>query len=302
MEMKLEANQEKTIQKCDSVQEEIKNSLEKTIAVKLDEFKSMNTQAQDAINTSLNKNVEHFREKGKTFGDETSKIFNEQTEKIETDFYQIKDSISEGNESLVKKFKDILEDVKERFLEKIVDQVKRLRTDTANLEKTLSETLDERTDTYRSEIDSARQEFFDGVDGHVKNLDTQSHAIRDESVTKLLASIITNNKDALKTIQTNRNTTISSHKTTLAALQQKRRVQLYPRPYQSTPCSSVGWGPFVHPGILQNLPGCPRCSIHATSENHSEMPGFRAGFPAATMFSGRAPHANLMLEGGYTRH
>jgi len=226
LEQKMEANQEKTIAKSDSVQEEIKNSLEKTINAKLEEFKSMNVKAQEAVNASLGKNIEHFKDKGKNFGEETTKIFSEQTEKIETDFYQIKDSISEGNESLVKKFKDILEDVKERFLEKIVDQVKRLRLDTANLEKTLSETLDERTDTYRSEIDSARAEFFGGVDGHVKNLDEQSNAIRDESVTKLLAGIVTANKDALKTIQTNRNNTVSSHKTKQDEMREGRFTEL----------------------------------------------------------------------------
>ncbi len=212
LEQKLETNQEKVIAKSDSVQDEIKNALEKSVNEKLDEFQSINNQTQESINSSLIKNIEHFKEKGKSFGNETSKIFSEQTEKIESDFYQIKDSISEGNESLVKKFKDILEEVKERFLEKIVDQVNRLRLDTANLEKTLSETLDERTDTYRNEIDTSRKEFFDGLDGHVKNLDAQSHAIRDESVTKLLANIVSNNKETLKTIQTNRNSTISSHK------------------------------------------------------------------------------------------
>ena len=222
----LDQNQEKSVEKIDSLQRETIETLTTTINQKLDSFKDINQDSQKNASEALNNNIEYFKEKAKNFGEESSNLFNSQTEKIETDFYQIKDSIGEGNESLVKKFKDILEEVKERFLEKIIDQVKRLRNDTANLEKTLSETLDDRTDTYRNEIDSARKEFYDGLDNHVQSLETQSHAIRDESVTKLLADIIAKNKESLKGIQIKRNETVSSHKSTQDGLKDGRFTEL----------------------------------------------------------------------------
>lgn len=222
----LDENQEDSSEKIESLQKETTDSLSSIILEKINEFKSISENSHTNTSEAMNKNILYFKEKAKNFGEESAKIFNNQTEKIETDFYQIKDSINEGNESLVKKFKDILEEVKERFLEKIIEQVNRLRTDTANLEKTLSETLDERTDMYRSEIDSARKEFYEGLDNHVTSLETQSHAIREEAVTKLLADLININKESLKEIKSRRNETILSHKSNQEALKDARFKEL----------------------------------------------------------------------------
>ncbi|MHC1590960.1 MAG: hypothetical protein ACXQS8_02645, partial [Candidatus Helarchaeales archaeon] len=202
-------------------------SLLDDVSGSLDEsFSKASSIFKDSIKKMLEDNIAAFQKNAEVFSMETAAAFNAQIEKIESDFYQVKGTLSGNTEALVKQFKDILDEVQARFLEKIKEQITRLETETGNLEKTLSETLDERINAYRKEIDQMRENFYTGVDLRVSNLEKQVHAIREESVSNLLSNLIKNHKEGIREIQSARNTTIGQHKTNLEGITRDRQKEV----------------------------------------------------------------------------
>lgn len=217
---------EKTSKESDGFVEELANFLGEISTSINESMAETNKTFINGAKTQLDSILEAFLKNAETFSVETAKAFNTQVEKIESDFYQVKGTLSGDTDALVKQVKDVLDEVQVLFLEKIKEQITRLQKETGDLEKTLSETLDERINTYRGEIDQARENFYTGVDLRVSNLEKQSHAIRDESVTKLLSSLITKHKDAIRDIQTGRNNTVGTHKTNLEGIVRDKQKEI----------------------------------------------------------------------------
>ncbi len=188
--------QKSAIDSLEGWQESFKETFSNIVNEYNSDMQEKNLAAQSTIKESIESNLEWFSNNAAAFGEGTASTITSRVESIESDFYQLKDSIKDGTDSLVSKFKDILDEVRERFLEKIIEQVERLRGDTANLEKTLSETLDERIDAYRNEIDTMRGAFYAGIDERVANLENQSHTIRESSVSNL-SSLLQGHKDKI---------------------------------------------------------------------------------------------------------
>lgn len=188
-----------TTQKSDAWFKTTEDGVKSTIQAELNALATRTEAMKNAAIQTADSNLMWFKDRQSSLGDAAATVFNAQVEATELEFYSLRDNISSGMDDMVKRFKDISNQVQERFLDTILSQVNRLQTDTAQLEKTLSETLDERIDTYRGELDTNRDGFYKVVDERVDDLDGRAHDLRTESI-NLLSDIIKNHKTNLQNI------------------------------------------------------------------------------------------------------
>jgi len=186
-------------QKCDEWFSTTESSIKDIIKAETGAVSSRTTNLTTSAIKIADSNLQWFKDRQGLLGEAAATVFNAQVEATELDFYSLKDNIASGMDDMVKRFKDISNQIQERFLEKVLAQVNRLQSDTATLEKTLSETLDERTDTYRKELDTMRGDFYKVVGERVDDLDGRSHELRTENLT-LLSTIIQKHKTNLQNI------------------------------------------------------------------------------------------------------
>ncbi|MHA1314984.1 MAG: hypothetical protein ACTSRB_13870 [Candidatus Helarchaeota archaeon] len=217
---------DKVGKESDDALSDLTNLLEDASNTLKEALSNISKDLRESIKGMLEDNITVFQKNAEVFSVEIAAAFNAQIEKIESDFYQVKGTLSGNTDALVKQFKDILDEVQARFLEKIKEQITRLETETGNLEKTLSETLDERITTYRKEIDQMRENFYTGADLRVSNLEKQSHAIRESAVVTLLSDLIRKHKDSIREIQAARNSSIGKHKTNLESITREKQKEI----------------------------------------------------------------------------
>ncbi len=179
------------------------SSVKNVFAAETKAFTSRTDELKEAAISIADSNLQWFKNRQSILGDAAATVFNAQVETTELEFYSLRDSIGSGMDDMVKRFKDISNQVQVRFLDAVLAQVNRLQADTATLEKTLSETLDERTDTYRKELDTMRNDFYKVVDERVDDLDGRAHDLRTENI-NLLSEIIQNHKTNLLNIDNNK--------------------------------------------------------------------------------------------------
>ncbi|MBD3227358.1 MAG: hypothetical protein GF329_04145 [Candidatus Lokiarchaeota archaeon] len=174
-------------------------NLEEIINSQTLEINSKKENAIKNFNIILRNNYSWFDENASKFGDQTKTVINSQVEEIELDFYKLKDSIVSKSDEVIKRYSDLINEQKDKFIGKISGQNELLQKDTSKLEKVLSDTLDDRIKEYQGELDSMRDEFYQALDLRVGNVESQSHEIRNKSI-DLLANIIHEHKNNLKDI------------------------------------------------------------------------------------------------------
>jgi hypothetical protein len=193
--------QEKVNESIDEWFRKSNEELEKIIESQTVSINSKKQNATQTYNSLLEKNISWFKENASQFGNQTKQIINSQVEAIELDFYKIKDSIVSKSDDVVKRYNDLINELRNSFIAKISGQNKILQEDTSKLEIVLSNTLDDRIKEYQNELDSMRDAFYEALNMRLGNVESQSHDIRNKSI-ELLANIIQGHKDNLQGIDT----------------------------------------------------------------------------------------------------
>ncbi|MHA1831966.1 MAG: hypothetical protein ACTSWR_10575, partial [Candidatus Helarchaeota archaeon] len=115
-------------------------------------------ELRSEIQNSQNNHMEWFKNRASNFRETAEKLFNNEITKRDTEFYQFTNDVANFTNDLISRFKQLVGDIQQEFLDKFTSQIKRLQAGSTDLEKTLTSNLDERLAQLTDEINSARTE------------------------------------------------------------------------------------------------------------------------------------------------
>ncbi|MHA1270743.1 MAG: hypothetical protein ACTSPY_13200 [Candidatus Helarchaeota archaeon] len=156
-------------------------------------------ELRNEIQKSQDNHMEWFKNRAEHFRGTAEKLFNNEITKRDTDFYQFSNDVDNFSNDLVLRFKQVVNDIQQEFIDKFTNQIKRLQEGSTELEKTLTSNLDGRLAQLTNEINSAKSALKNDMDETISNLNKNLNELKSKANSSL-KDLKSEEKNTLKTL------------------------------------------------------------------------------------------------------